>query len=150
MGSFAAGVTVVTTVDESGKPFGLTATAFSSVSLSPPLCLVCVDHRAEAHPVIVRCRRFAVSVLGSAQKSLSDHFAVSDPNKFDAVEWDAGPVTGCPLLPEALAAVECEVTQALQAGDHHVFVGILRSARTGHGDPLLYWGGRYGDFKAKA
>ena len=103
MGSFAAGVTIVTTVDDGGKVWGLTATAFSSVSKSPPLCLVCVSHAADAYPAIAASRRFAVNVLSAEQEALSARFAEHGVDKFADVEWTPGPATGSPLLAGALA-----------------------------------------------
>lgn len=149
MGRFAAGVTVITTVDETGRPFGLTATAFSSLSKSPPLCLVCVDHRAEAHPVIAKHSRFAVNMLTDEQQALSDQFAQSDPNKFDGVDWEPGGVTGAPLLAGVLAAAECELVEAHTGGDHDIFVGALKSVRIGEGRPLVYWNGKYGELTSR-
>ncbi len=146
MGCFAAGVTVITTVDDGGRPFGLTATAFSSLSKNPPMCLVCVDQKAEARPVIRTHSRFAVNILSDGQQDLSAQFARSDPNKFDGVSWDAGPVTGSPLIAGALASAECEVVEMHVGGDHDIFVGGLKTVRVGKGKPLMYWNGGYGTF----
>jgi flavin reductase (DIM6/NTAB) family NADH-FMN oxidoreductase RutF len=144
MGSFGAGVTVVTTADETGVPFGLTATAFSSVSKAPPLCLVCVSLEAEAHPAIVRTRRFAVNVLSAAQEHLSTKFATKGIDKFGGVPWEPGAATGAPLLAGVIATVECIVSSTVRAGDHDVFVGTVESVRIDEsGEPLLYFRGLY-------
>jgi 3-hydroxy-9,10-secoandrosta-1,3,5(10)-triene-9,17-dione monooxygenase reductase component len=145
MGSFAAGVTVVTTVDAHGTPFGLTATAFSSVSREPPLCLVCVSHAAEAYPVIVRTKHFAVNFLSADQEALSARFATHGLDKFDGVEYRPGAAAGCPLLDGTLGSVECRVQSAGDAGDHSVFVAVIEHVSVASGDPLVYFRGRYAD-----
>jgi flavin reductase (DIM6/NTAB) family NADH-FMN oxidoreductase RutF len=144
MGSFAAGVTVVTTMDASGRAWGLTATAFTSVSLRPPLCLVCVDRRAGSLQALYESRKFAVSLLARGQEELSQRFASRAEDKFAGVGVVPGPVTGCPLLEGALGALECEVVHLYPGGDHDIVVGELRSTRVREdGEPLLYWRGKY-------
>jgi flavin reductase ActVB len=147
MGSFASGVTVVTTADGDGQPFGLTATAFSSVSKAPPLCLVCVSLDAEAHPVIRATGRFAVNLLESEQEWISTRFATHGLDKFEGVEWVRGEATGMPVLAGALAAIECDVTTTIPAGDHDVFLGAIRRITLGAGEPLLHHRGRYRDLR---
>ncbi len=146
MARFAGGVTVVTAMDANGVPAALTATAFSSVSKSPPLCLVCVDKAAEAHPVIAATGRFVVNVLGSHQAALSTRFATSGIDKFAGVEWAAGRATGCPVLAGAHAYMECLLVATLPGGDHDIYVGELRATGLGKGAPLLYYRGGYGTF----
>lgn len=143
MGSFAAGVTVVTTVDEDGNKWGLTATAFSSVSMEPMLCMVCVDKRAGSHGPLSRSRRFAVNMLTAGQEEISNRFASRIEDKFADVAHHAGEATGCPLLDDALATMECVVTDIYAGGDHDIFVGELKSVSVADGDPLLYWRGAY-------
>lgn len=145
MAAFTAGVAVITTVDAAGVPFALTATAFSSVSKSPPLCLVCVSHAAEAHPVIRVVGRFAVNILSRDQDDLSARFATHGIDKFATVPWVPGGATGCPLLPGALATIECLVTETLTAGDHDVFLGAIQGIHLGTTEPLVYFRGRYCD-----
>jgi flavin reductase (DIM6/NTAB) family NADH-FMN oxidoreductase RutF len=147
MGSFASGVTVVTTVDGDGQPFGLTATAFSSVSKAPPLCLVCVSLDAEAHPVVRATGRFAVNLLASEQEWISTRFATHGLDKFEGVDWVRGEATGTPVLTGALAAIECDVTTTIPAGDHDVFLGAIRRITLGNGEPLLHHRGRYRDLR---
>src|SRR5215204_3706469 len=103
MASFAVGVTVVTTVDAEGVPHALTATAFSSLSKTPPLCLVCVDKNARAHAALLASRHFAVSILSADQSALSEHFAQRNEDKFAKVAWGRGQVTGCPIIARALS-----------------------------------------------
>jgi flavin reductase (DIM6/NTAB) family NADH-FMN oxidoreductase RutF len=143
MGSFAAGVTVVTTVDDDGKRWGLTATAFTSLSADPPLGLVCVDKRGGSHAALLASRKFAVNMLSADQEELSNRFASRADDKFEGVALRAGEATGCPLLEGALAWMECEVTEVLPGGDHDIFVGKLVASGTTEGKPLLYWRGGY-------
>jgi flavin reductase (DIM6/NTAB) family NADH-FMN oxidoreductase RutF len=143
MASFAAGVTVVTTLDTSGRPQALTATAFSSLSKSPPLCLVCIDKHARAHGPLIERRSFAVNILSATQKELSAQFASSTGDKFERVSWTGGPRTGCPIIDGALAWIECETVDVYDGGDHDIFVGRLLEVTVNAGEPLVYWRGAY-------
>ncbi|MBM4360915.1 MAG: flavin reductase family protein [Deltaproteobacteria bacterium] len=143
MASFAASVTVVTTIGDDAKLVGLTATAFSSLSMDPPLCLVCVDKRGASHEAIATNRRFAVNVLAADQTELSNRFASRREDKFDGVAHSPGAVTGCPLLDGAIATMECELHEILPGGDHSIFVGRLVATSTKEGNPLLYFRGGY-------
>lgn len=139
---FASGVTVVTTWDPDGRPTGLTVSAFTSVSLEPPLVLVCVDHQAQCYPALRASDRFAVNVLGVEHEGVSRRFAASDPAKFGAADYTLGAL-GLPLLPEALAHLECRTVHAYPGGDHTIFVGEVESGRARPGEPLLYFRGEY-------
>jgi flavin reductase (DIM6/NTAB) family NADH-FMN oxidoreductase RutF len=139
---FAAGVTVVTTRDRDGRPSGLTASAFTSVSLDPPLVLVCVDHAATAHPAFRTHGWFAVNVLRRDQEALSRRFAESGGDKFHGVPCHDGQ-SGLPLLDGALATLECQLVEAHEAGDHTIFIGRVEGATIGGGRPLVYFHGRY-------
>lgn len=144
LGSFAAGVTVVTTCGDDGKPYGLTATAFTSVSLDPPLVLVCVDKRSESHPHFHNSRVFAVNFLAHGQEDHSQRFATSGGDKFGDLATERG-TTGAPLLPDTLGYVDCSVVDVIEAGDHTIFIGLVEAAEvrdTHH--PLLYFRGKYG------
>ena len=109
MGHFATGVTVITSIRTSGELHGLTANAFTSVSLIPPLALVCVDKKAESYPCFEESKIFTVNVLASDQEALSRKFAVSGGNKFEGVSYKIG-ANGAPILDGALAYLECKVT----------------------------------------
>jgi flavin reductase (DIM6/NTAB) family NADH-FMN oxidoreductase RutF len=143
MASFAAGVTVVTTLDSTDGPQALTATAFSALSASPPLCLVCVDKRARAHPALLERKRFAVNILSATQRALSLQFSNRTGDKFAGVDWSRGPATGCPLIPGSLAFVECETVEVYGGGDHDIFVGRLLDVKVRDGEPLVYFRGSY-------
>jgi flavin reductase ActVB len=139
---FAAGVTVVTTRDREGQPSGLTASAFTSVSLDPPLVLVCVDHAATAHPAFRTHGWFAVNVLRREQETLSRRFAESGGDKFHGVPCHDGQ-SGLPLLDGALVTLECQLVEAHEAGDHTIFIGRVEAATIGGGQPLVYFHGGY-------
>ncbi len=150
MASFAAGVTIITTLDAEGTPQAATATAFSSVSLSPPLCLVCIDRRGRTHGPLLVHGCFAVNILRADQEWLSARFASSMPDRFADVAWQPGEHTGCPLLEGALASMECRIAEVHSGGDHDIFLGRPASVRVGGGSPLVYWRGRYRDLPVQA
>ncbi|HVL33042.1 MAG TPA: flavin reductase family protein [Actinomycetota bacterium] len=139
---FAAGVTVITSVAEDGAPAGMTATAFSSVSLSPPMVLVCVDAAARTRKAIERAGFFAVNVLAGTQQDIAKRFASKMDDKFAGLRWRAG-ITGAPLLDGSLAVVECEVRNSVEAGTHVIYVGAVRNGETVEGEPLVYFEGEY-------
>jgi flavin reductase (DIM6/NTAB) family NADH-FMN oxidoreductase RutF len=140
--TFAAGVTVVTTLDRAGRPSGLTASAFTSVSLDPPLVLVCVDHTASAHPDFRARGWFAINVLRREQEALSRRFAASGGDKFQGAPWHEGQA-GLPLLDGALATLECRIVDTHEAGDHTIFIGQVENASVAGGQPLVYFHGGY-------
>jgi len=143
LGQFATGVTVVTTRDASGHPLGLTVSAFCSVSLHPPLVLVCVDHRSEANEGMRESGRFAVNVLGEGQEDVSRRFAAPGRVKLEGFRFVEGKL-GLPLVPGALAHVECRVRSFHDEGDHAVWVGEVLGAMAHAGSPLLHHAGGYG------
>ncbi|MBT8461454.1 MAG: flavin reductase family protein [Gemmatimonadetes bacterium] len=143
MGRLAGGVTVVTALDGDRRARGFTATAVCSVSLDPPLVLVCVGREAHTPSAIRHSGRYALNFLCSDDAATSDRFA-TEGSKFDGIEWHTAPA-GSPLLPGILAWVECEVEQDVEAGDHTVFIGRVTAAAIGRTDrdPLVHFGGRY-------
>lgn len=146
LGRFATGVTVITVETANGEVHGMTASAFCSVSLRPPLVLVCVDHLAETHLHLRERRQFGVSVLKEEQEALSEFFA--DPERNPDAGYRLGvqfrPMkSGTPVLQNALGNLDCSVVSAHQAGDHAIFVGEVREVLVGDGAPLLYFRGRY-------
>jgi flavin reductase (DIM6/NTAB) family NADH-FMN oxidoreductase RutF len=144
---FASGVTIVTTWDADGQPAGLTASSFASVSLNPPLVLVCVAHSAQSHPHLHTHGRFAINILHTDHEQLAKRFASSSggPEKFENVAYRPG-ILGLPILKEALAELECTIVHAYPGGDHTIFVGQVEAADargdTGF-DPLLYYRGKF-------
>ena len=152
MASFGTGVTVIT-VDFEGEVHGMTANAFASVSLDPPLVLVCVDHQARTHAHLHLKKRFGVNVLGENQKAISQYYADPNPTHRDA-ERVAGArfdrtQHGTPVLHGALAYLECRLHTVQDAGDHTIFIAEVEDVVVRQGDPLLYFRGEYRRIGAK-
>ena len=145
MGYFASGVTVVTTT-EGGRNYGMTISSFTSLSLRPPLVLVCVDTGASCHAAIEVARGFVINILEEHQEHLSRKFAVPGEDKFAGVAWHAG-LLGLPVLDGALASIECRLHAALPGGDHTIFVGEVVEAMLRDGSPLLYFRRGYHELK---
>jgi flavin reductase (DIM6/NTAB) family NADH-FMN oxidoreductase RutF len=146
MSRLAAGVSIVTAMDAEGVPRGLTATAVCSVSLRPPLALASLSTGSRTHAAVESAGAFALNLLGRGEEELARRFARSATEKFAGVKWETG-VTGCPMIPEALAVCECALERAVPAGDHTVFLGrVVRVAVNGEvpNDPLIYFSGEYG------
>src|SRR5512134_2266478 len=141
LSQFAAGVTVVTTRCGDGTPRGLTVTAFCSVSLDPPLVLVSIDNRSEAHDGFAE-GAFAVSVLAEGQEEVSRRFALPGTDKFASGECVAS-ASGLPLIPDALAHLLCRVVTAVPGGDHTVYLGQVEDVQVREGRPLVYHGRGY-------
>ena len=143
LGHFASGVTVITTCDRDGRPTGLTASAFTSVSLEPPLILVCVDNKAQSYPALLGGKMFAVNILGLEQEAVSRRFATTKiENKFEGVPFTLSQL-GLPLIDNALAQLECATVSVHLEGDHTICVGRVEGASAGGGAPLVYFRGRY-------
>src|SRR5438477_7632141 len=118
------------------------ANSFTSVSLDPPMILVCIDLKASILSRFVAGTRFAVNVLHQDQKDLSATFARNGCNRFDGVEWRPGE-TGAPVLPGVLATIECSVSQIVEAGDHVIVIGNVSHATWREGQPLIYFNSSY-------
>ena len=144
-GCFATGVTVVSTVNGSGEFFGLTANSFTSLSLDPPLVLFCLDYKALSFDTFRETSHFVVNVLGEDQEELSAHFARSSVDKWNGVDYETWK-TGCPVLPESLAILECLTVARHEGGDHLIIIGQVERIRYDESEtkPLLYFKGRYG------
>ena len=142
LGTFMTGVTVITTVDEAGRPRGFTANSFTSVSLDPPLVLVCVDHKAHSYPTWAATDHFGVNFLAEEQREVSGIFAGKTADKFSHVSWSAGR-TGSPLINGSLAWVDCRVHKRVEAGDHLVLIGEVVDFHYTPANPLGYFRGAY-------
>ena len=142
LGCFASGVTIVTTVDATGTPYGLTVSSFSSVSLTPPLILFCIAHSSASRPALLETRAFAIHVLSHGQENLSCRFASRSDSKWHGVDYELGRL-GTPLLRGCLAALECRIAAVHTAGDHDIVVGAVHHCLRGDGKPLVYHSGSY-------
>lgn len=141
LGHFATGVTVITTDGEAGS-HGMTANAFASLSLDPPLVMVAVDKRAAMLEFLTKNRCFAVNILASDQEALSNRFAKPGPKDFADLATTTA-TTGSPILADAIAFLDCRVHEILPGGDHEIFVGEILAGDYSGGDPLLYYAGGY-------
>ena len=143
LGRFASGITVITAVDADGRDVGMTVSAFSSVSLQPPLVQACVDRTASMFDALQHAGRFGVNVLAAEQEALSRRFAaVESSHRFEGVGYVRGE-SGVVLLEDALAHMECRVVSRFDAGDHMLFVGEVERATARDARPLLYYRGGY-------
>ena len=143
LGCFATGVTIVTAIGKDGLPFGLTANSFTSVSLDPPLLLVCVAHSSSSAEAIKAVDHFAVNVLQIGQQPTSNRFASKGEDRFANTPWSPGE-TGAPLLTGSLSAFECAREAIHDGGDHFILVGrVLKANFEPRRDPLLYFRGKY-------
>jgi flavin reductase (DIM6/NTAB) family NADH-FMN oxidoreductase RutF len=146
MGCFATGVTVIT-VDFEGEVHGMTANAFTSVSLDPLLVLVCVDHKARTHAQLHSRKRFGVNMLSENQRAISEYYARAS-RTHEHAEQEAGArfdrtAHGTPVLHGALAYLECRLHTAQDAGDHTIFIAEVEDVVMRDGNPLLYFQGKY-------
>ncbi len=146
MGRFPTGVTVVTACGPGGAPVGLTVNSFASVSLVPPLVLVCVDEGASTHADLVASSRYTVNVLSDDQTALALRFATTAADRrFDGVEWEMGD-DGVPRLLGVAAWLECELDSRHRAGDHSILVGRVLGVGAFDREALVFHRGAYGVF----
>jgi flavin reductase len=146
LGLFATGVGILTAISDG--PCGMTANAFTSVSLEPPLVLVCVKQDAEIHRAIVESQSFVISVLGAHQEEIARYFAdhgrPRGNDEFAVLRWVPAPQTGGPIVQGAIAWIECSLTEVHDGGDHSIFLGsVLNIGRSGGRDALLFFGGGF-------
>jgi flavin reductase (DIM6/NTAB) family NADH-FMN oxidoreductase RutF len=142
LSQFASGVTVVTTRGEDNELRGLTVSAFSSLSLDPPMVLICIDKRASIHNHLKEGMRFGVNILAEDQEAISRRFATKEADRFNGLDWTEG-VTGAPRIGGALAFIECRIAHAYPGGDHTIFVGEVEATAVTQGNPLAYFRSNY-------
>ena len=145
LGAFVTGVTVVTTCEADGTPRGFTANSFTSVSLDPPLVLVCIGKTALSYPVFCECEQFAINILAEDQTETSATFASKDPDKFERADWHrrAG---GSPIIENAAAWLECARHELVEAGDHVILIGRVTDFAHTASNPLGFCRGSYVKF----
>jgi len=141
-GAFPTGVTVVTTHDHAGLPIGFTANSFTSVSIDPPLLLVCLAKTSRNFAAMTSAKHFAINILSETQKYVSNTFARPVEDRFATVEWDTG-ADGCPILADVAAWFECGMEQVIDAGDHVVLMGRIASFHNSGRNGLGYARGGY-------
>ena len=145
MGSFPSGVTVITTLDDDGQIVGLTASAFSSLSMDPALVLFCPNYSSDSYPVLIKNKRFAIHVLSGGQQSEAYAFARKGKYKAQGIEWTLSEL-GNPVLANATAIIECELWREYEGGDHAIMVGAVKNliVPEQHTGPLVYCHGKMG------
>jgi len=142
-GQFATGVTVVTSNESDGTPCGLTANSFTSVSLDPPLVLICLAQDSNSYDCILESGRFAVNILGAESAEIADRFWRMDrERRFEGLKWYTRE-TGAPILEQALGFLDCTVTATHPAGDHTIILGQVAECDFREGEPLIFQGGVY-------
>jgi flavin reductase (DIM6/NTAB) family NADH-FMN oxidoreductase RutF/pimeloyl-ACP methyl ester carboxylesterase len=142
-GCFATGVTILTTIAKDGRPVGLTANSFCSVSLDPPLLLFCIDRRAGSLPAFEECDSFAVNILPTEQQDLSNAFVKKGVDRFADRGWETWEAS-VPIVQDAMAMFECDKHQVLDGGDHRIFIGMVRHVWFDPSkNPLLFFQGKY-------
>lgn len=144
LGCFASGVTVVTTLQtETKAPVGVTVSAFSSLSLDPPLVLFCLGNSTSSLEAFKAFGHFTINVLAENQRDLSIRFAGRSEDKWQGVSWKAG-ANGAPVLSGCLATLECSLHQVVDGGDHQIFIGKVEKLKHQEGgSPLVYFRGSY-------
>ena len=143
-GSFATGVSLITTVEEDGSIHGMTANGIASVSLEPMLAMVCVGHSAKTFPILKASGKFGINILSEDQRSIGEYYAKSDnsgdgesPANFKLTE------SGTPFVEGSLASMDCHVVNAHVEGDHTVFIGEVSEIEVAEGSPLLFYTGKW-------
>ena len=142
LGRFACGITIITARDTKGRDHGMTVSAFCSVSLEPPMILVCIGHEASMHDLMMRVEHVGISVLSAAQEAFSRRFADPETDRFDGIGYTRGE-HGVALLEDALVHLECDVVARHEAGDHTIVLCAVERANAYDGRPLLYYRGGY-------
>ena len=142
LGRFASGVTIVTTLGSDGRDLGMTVTSFCSVSLEPPLVLICIDKTAAMYDTLASAPRFIVQMLSESQEAIARRFSGPDPNRFDGIGYvrEAG---GIAIIDEVLAYIHCRRVDAHEAGDHSIYIGEVEEAVVYEGRPLLRYRSGY-------
>ncbi|PWU28067.1 flavin reductase [Pseudomonas sp. RW407] len=151
MGSFPSGVTVITTLDEDGQLVGLTASAFSSLSMDPALVLFCPNYSSDSYPVLIRRRQFAIHLLSAEQQREAYSFAKKGKDKAEGIDWQLSEL-GNPLLEGATAVIECELWREYEGGDHAIMVGAVKNLVVPEQrvQPMVYCRGKMGALPALA
>lgn len=147
LGQFPTGVTIVTTLSDTGEPIGMTASSFNSVSMDPPLILWSIDHKAHSLEIFENCKHFAVNILSDQQQDLSNLFASTGADKFEGTEYTQG-AGNAPLLPNCIAQLECRMWKTYEGGDHTIIIGeVLEYHHDDTQGALVFHQGNYAEIK---
>lgn len=145
---FPSGVTIVTTRDARGRLHGITVSAFASVSLDPPMILVCIEKTTGSHHALQTSEFFVVNILAEDQANLSNRFASQISDKFETIDYRLG-LGEVPVLTDALVSLECRLAYAHEGGDHTIFVGLVEKTEIKDENPLVYWHSSYRKLEAE-
>ena len=140
LGRFPSGVTVVTTKARDGSDEGMTVSAFCSVSLDPPLVLICIEKTASAYDALITAPGFVVNILSATQEQIARRFSIVDIDRFDGVGYSRSQ-NGLAVLDDVVGIIECATVAMHDAGDHTIIVGEVEATRAQNGTPLLYYRG---------
>jgi len=146
LGRFPSGVTVVTTRLTDGPDEGMTVSAFCSVSLEPPLVLICIEKNASVYEALTNAPQFVVNILSAKQEQIARRFSIIDIDRFEGVGFSRSR-NGIAVLDEVLGVIECKRVALHDAGDHTIIVGEVEAGRTENGTPLLYYRGGYAELE---
>ncbi len=141
---FVTGVTVVTTIDEDGRPRGLAANSYASVSLEPPLVLICVQKTTSTYASLFKSTHLGINIMSNEQRGTVGVFASKSADKFAGLDWHAGPA-GSPLIDGSAASIEAEIKERFQAKTHTVFIAKVTHAEIAEAEPMVYKAGRFFD-----
>ena len=152
LSAFPSGVTIVSTTDEEGHHWGFTASSFSSVSMDPPLVLVCLANTADSHPAFVKATRYAINILSQDQKDVAMHFARKNVDKFGVHEFHFGTDDNPrpPVLPGSMATLICSARDVHVAGDHTVLIGEIEDVELSDATPLVYFNRGFRNLEVEA
>jgi flavin reductase (DIM6/NTAB) family NADH-FMN oxidoreductase RutF len=149
--STAGAVSVISAHDRTGDHIvALTVSSFATLSYEPPLAMFAIQHSADSYTSMVGSKAFGVSLLAADQADIARQFARKGPDKIANASFDYGRVIEVPLIPGALAHIECSTNQVVTSGDHAIIVGLIEAMRDRQGQPLIYFARRYGSFLASA
>ncbi len=142
LGRFATGVTVVTCCAPDGRPCGITANSFSSVSLDPPLVLWNIAKVSNSLQAFLEAEFFAIHVLGASQQHMAEHFAETDHTRYNGIEHTISDQK-VPVIPGVLARFDCRTREIHEGGDHYIIIGEVEAHTAADGEPLLFFAGEY-------
>jgi len=143
-GSFATGVSLITTLEKDGSTHGMTANGIASVSLEPMLVMVCVGHNANTFPIIEETGRYGINILSESQRDIGEFYASSANQDCEKFESDfTTSKTGIPFVNNALASMDCKVVNAHREGDHTIFIGSVEEIQVNEGKPLLFFASKW-------
>lgn len=146
-GTFATGVTVMTSKDKYSNPIGMTANSFTSLSLSPTLVIFNIDKKASLYNHFMETGCFAVNILAADQEYLSRQFSQRDIDRFEGVDYKED-ITGAPVLKDVIGYFDCTVKDRLDGGDHIIIIGEVKGGRASAGSPLVFYRGKYIQYEA--